>query len=177
MIAWLINDDALADMKVSFGWAEITVTSETSHCVTQGCNSFCEWVNIKIKNTHTEHLTELRWSVISTVSMLSDSGISTLSEWSSCKLSHSRQYLLNCHMLVSGIPCRWRSNWQVYLTSCSHSWWSNDVCGSSLSPSVHLIYLLKVKQTCLSDLQQVLLTFSASPVPDNSQINLIVWRL
>lgn len=42
----------------SFGWAEITVTSETSHCVTQGCNSFCEWVNIKIKTsdrTSVEH--------------------------------------------------------------------------------------------------------------------------
>lgn len=39
-------------LKVSFGWDEITVTSETSHCVTQGCNSFFEWVNIKIKNTH-----------------------------------------------------------------------------------------------------------------------------
>lgn len=170
MIAWLINDDALADMEVSFGWAEITVTSETSHCVTQGCNSFCEWVNIKIKNTHTEHLTELRWSVISTVSMLSDSGISTLSEWSSCKLSHSRQYLLNCHMLVSQVyradeGQTDRSIWPLaaipdevmmfVVLLCHHQciwytcWRSNRPVCLTFSRycwlSVHLVYLITVR--------------------------------
>lgn len=141
------NDNIFTSIKPGLSFTDMTVMSETSCCVTLGCNSVCDWVNSKIKPTRNLRTQkELRSNIILTVSLLPE-----LFSTHHQELSHYKTTTYTCRTPVC-LFTRWGALVLVNACRCDKS----QVSVPAFTKSECIIYWISERKFSSSTYTEIL---------------------